>query len=156
MYAIRSIYRFVALMMAFLVLFTSTSFTLSMHYCCGELKSVSVVGKAKTCHDTIEEKENSNCLHHKKRTAKTNKTKECFEIKDCCSDKTVCINAGQDQQVEAIDFIVSNQFLQFASAFVIAFFVYILPPQQEVSLFKHYRPPLLQKNIPVFNQSFLL
>ena len=66
-----STYRLIALMMAFLMFFTSAGFTMDMHYCGGELKSVSFFGKAKTCHDMAGENETpkKDCPHHKKMMA---------------------------------------------------------------------------------------
>ena len=37
--------------MAFLMFFTSIGFSMDIHYCQGHLKSISLLGKAKNCHD---------------------------------------------------------------------------------------------------------
>ena len=81
---IRSTYRFVALMMAFLMFFSSVGFAMDMHYCGGKIKSISFFGKAKNCHEMVGESDTpiKNCPHHKKMMADE---KSCFEDKNCCS-----------------------------------------------------------------------
>lgn len=44
-------YRPIALLMAILLLTSSVSFAVDMHFCKGELKSISFWGKAPSCHE---------------------------------------------------------------------------------------------------------
>lgn len=155
MNSFRSTYRIIAVMMAFLMFFTSAGFTMDMHYCGGELKSVSFFGKAKTCHDMAGENETpmKDCPHHKKMMAEK---KGCSEDKDCCSNKTVQLQSDQDQKVQTNDFVVSKQLKQFVIAYVAVFFADDFDLQREATTFAHYKPPLIQRDIPVLNQTFLL
>ena len=52
---ISNTYQFTALMLAFLMFFTSTGFAINVHYCQGELKSFSFFGKSKTCNEMADE-----------------------------------------------------------------------------------------------------
>ncbi len=151
----KSTYRLFALMMAFLMFFSSAGFTMDMHYCGGELKSVSFFGKAKTCQDMAGENEThmKDCLHHEK--MKTEK-KGCSEDKGCCSNKTVQLQSDQDQKVQTNDFVVNKQLKQFVIAYVALFFADDFDLQREATTFTHYKPPLIQRDIPVLNQTFLL
>lgn len=155
MKVIKSTYHLIALMMAFLMFFTSAGFTMDMHYCGGELKSVSFFGKAKTCHDMVGENEAplKNCPHHKKMMAEK---KGCSEDKDCCSNKTVKLQSDQDQKIQTNDFVVNKQLKQFVIAYVAVFFADDFDLQREATTFTHYKPPLIPRDIPVLNQTFLL
>lgn len=155
MNSIRRTYRFTALIMAFMMFFTSVGLTMDMHYCGGELKSVSFFGKAKTCHDMAGKSETptKDCPHQKKMAAEK---KGCSEDKGCCSNKTVQLQSDQDQKVQTNDFVVSKQLKQFVIAYVAVFFANDFGLQREVANFSHYKPPLIQRDIPVLNQTFLL
>jgi len=154
MNSFKSTYRLIALMMAFLMFFTSAGFTMDMHYCGGELKSVSFFGKAKTCHEMTGENKTpmKDCPHHKKMAAKK---KGCSEDKDCCSNKNVQLH-DQDQKVQTNDFVVSKQLKQFVIAYVAIFFIDDFDLQREATTFALYKPPLIPRDIPVLNQTFLL
>ena len=155
MNSLRSIYRFTALVLAFLMFFTSTGFAVDMHYCQGKLKSISFLGKAKTCHE-IASKDNApmkNCPHHAKMMAEK---KGCSEDKNCCSNKTVHFQADQDQQVQNFDFVVSKQLQQFVIAYLEAFLNLDLHVEENAIPFAYYKPPLIKRDILTLNQSFLL
>jgi len=152
---IRSTYRLVALMMAFLMFFSSAGFAMDMHYCGGELKSVSFFGKAKNCHEMAGEDEApmKNCPHHKKMMADK---KGCSEDKNCCSNKTVHFQSDQDHQLKTADFVVSKQLKQFVIAYVSVFLGEDFDLKREVIAFAYYKPPLIPRDIPVLHQTFLL
>lgn len=138
--------------------FTSVGFAMDMHFCQGNLKSVSFFGKAKTCHDMAGENETpmKDCPHHKKMMAEK---KGCSEDKDCCSNKTIQLQSDQDQKVQTNDFVVNKQLKQlkqFVIAYVAVFFADNFDLQREAANFAHYKPPLIQRDIPVLNQTFLL
>ena len=149
---IRSTYRFIALMMAFLMFFSSAGIAMDMHFCQGKLKSVSFFGKAKTCHD-MAEGAIKNCPHYKKMMADK---KGCSEDKNCCSNKTVHFQSDQDQQIQNSNFVVSKQLQQFVIAYVAVFISNDFNIEYETIPFAHYKPPLIQRDIPILNQSFLL
>jgi len=148
-------YRLIALMMAFLMFFTSVGFTMDMHYCGGTLKSVSFFGKAKTCHDKVSESRSAmeNCPHHKKMMAEK---EDCSEDKNCCSNKTLHFQSNQDQTIQTHDFVVSKQLKQFVVAYVAIFIIRDFGLERESNDFAYYSPPLIPRDIPVLNQTFLL
>lgn len=152
---IQRTYRYFALIMAFLMLFSSTSFAIDMHYCGGELKSINLFRKAKTCHELSgdSEKPMKDCPHHKKMMVDK---KACPEDKGCCSNKTVQLESDQDHKVQANDILISKQLKQFVIAYVAVFIETDYRLEREVANFAYYRPPLIQKDIPVLNQAFLL
>ena len=151
MYRFNHTYRIVALPLAFLMLFTSVGFSADLHYCQGHLKSISVFGKAKNCHEMA--KEANTCPHHQK---KIEQTKACSEDqKDCCENKVVHIQLDQDQQIKHLDFTLNQALQQFAITYLAVFFFYPLP-EKVAPQYNHYRPPPITRDIPVLLQSFLL
>lgn len=147
-------YRFIALTLAFLMLFTSVGFAVDMHYCQGKLKSVSFFGKAKTCHEMSDTASMKNCPHHQK--IMEQKEGCSIDKKDCCSNKTVYFQSDQDQQVQTSDFVVSKQLQQFVIAYVAAFFTNDFSIESDAVSFVLYKPPLISRDIYVLVQSFLL
>jgi hypothetical protein len=65
-------------MLALLVLVSSTSFMVGLHFCMGEVKSVSLFSKADQC-----------------RKATAVKVPSCHKKNDCCQDQTV-VHDGED------------------------------------------------------------
>ena len=149
---LRSPYRLIALMLAFLMFFSSAGFAMDMHFCQGKLKSVSFFGKAKTCHD-MADNTMKNCPHHKKMMAEK---KGCSEDKNCCSNKTVHFQSDQDHQLQTADFVVTKQLKQFVIAYVSVFLGEDFDLKREVIAFARYKPPLIPRDIPVLHQAFLL
>lgn len=149
---LKSTYRLIALMMAFLMFFTSAGFAMDMHFCQGKLKSVSFFGKAKNCHE-MTDSPMMNCPYHKKMMAEK---KGCSEDKNCCSNKTVHFQSDQDQQVQNFDFVVCKQLQQFVIAYIAVCIANDFNIGHEAIPFVHYKPPLIQRDIPTLNQSFLL
>ncbi len=147
-------YRLTALSLALLVLMTSVGWVLDMHYCAGELKSVSWLGKAKTCHEQAMTKSNEGCPHHQKMMQmQTNEWSA--DKRDCCENKTVYVHADQDVDAQPIQVLQDKQFQQFLFAYLSVF-------QASQSVTNHdqayyqYRPPFIARDIPVLVQSFLL
>lgn len=72
------IYRVSALIMAFLMFFTSIGYSVDLHFCEGKLKSFSILGEASNCHAT-----KSHCPRHIK------SVQDKDTESNCCSNKTV-------------------------------------------------------------------
>ena len=67
---------------------SSTGFSIDFHYCQGQVKSFSLIGKAKSCHEQAEKnhcKKKLKACHADQSNSK--KIKQCK--KDCCSNKTI-------------------------------------------------------------------
>ena len=139
----RSTYRIFPLSLALLMFFTSTGFSVDMHYCRGEFKSFSLVGKAKSCHADAK----VTCPHHRNMTAGK---------KDCCTNQTHTFRVDQDlQQAQNVDFTITPQLQNFVTAYVFTFCENQIATNEN-PVFARYRPPPLRRNIPVLHQSFLL
>ncbi|MGK0364855.1 MAG: hypothetical protein ACI85O_001915 [Saprospiraceae bacterium] len=145
-------YRIAAFLLAILVFVTSVGLSVDMHFCQGDFKSFSLIGKAKNCHDIA--KKQSTCKHHKAFVQQEDSCGES-EQKDCCENRTLSLNSDQDQQFQTVDFTLSKQVEQFITAFIYVFYQDKITEEEDV-FFAQYRPPLIQKDIPVLIQSFLL
>lgn len=155
MLLVKNTYRFVAVIMAFLMFFSSIGFAIDMHYCGRTLKSVSFFGKAKNCYELANEVKGimKSCPHHKKlKTAKTT----CSKDKGCCSNKTVHIQSDQDQQVSSVDFTINQQLKQFITAYVSVFLLDEFDLDEGGINFVRYKPPIIPRDISVLHQTFLL
>jgi len=137
--------------LALMVLISSMSYTIDFHYCQGQLKSFSLFGKAKNCHEMASKM--ASCHHHKQ---KPDDSLSCSEgDKNCCNNKTVNFESDFDEQIINIDYLnIDSQ--SFVVAFKSSSFDDLFDNIKEVVPFAHYKPPLIQKDIPVLFESFLL
>ena len=147
-------YRLTAFSLALLVFVTSVGWVLDMHYCAGELKSVSWLGKAKTCHEQAVAKPMKKCPHHQK-MMQAQADGPSAKQKDCCENKTVYVHADQDVDVQPIEIFQDKQFQQFLFAYLSVFQSSHTVTSHDQAYYQ-YRPPLIARDIPVLVQSFLL
>lgn len=128
--------------MAVLILFSTSSFTVDMHFCCNKLVDMSLIGKAKVCAEKVQKKKEP--------------TKQCTTLqeKDCCSNQSF-VKTGDDTiknantQLEAETIIFLNTF----------FYVYVNlfeGLEKNIVPFKQYRPPLLSKDIQILHETYLI
>lgn len=137
--------RITAILLAFLVLGTSTGYSIDLHFCKGHLKSISLIGTAKSCHEASKQ-----CPMHAGLTTDTSS-----EAKDCCTNEKITFEELDTdftgpQLVELVDlqpivFCLSESL--FHQDLTVAYYP---------GGFKHYRPPPLYEDIPVLFQSFLI
>lgn len=146
-------YRFIALMLVLLMFFTSVGFVVDLHYCQGQLKTFSFLGEAESCHDMGEGMKN--CPSHKK-MMEAEQSGATINKKDCCSNKTLHFQSDQNQQVQAFDFAVTQQFQQFVMAYVAVFFTNDFRIGKEVASFVHYEPPVIPRDIYVLLENYRL
>jgi len=148
---INKISKFIAPALALMVLVSSMSYTIDFHYCQGQLKSFSLFGKAKNCHEMASKM--ASC-HHKKQVDEMSKT--CSEgDNNCCNNKTVYFESDFDEQIINFDYL-SLESLSFAVAFEHSSFDDLFEVIKDVIPFAHYKPPLIRKDIPVLFETFLL
>lgn len=125
-----------SVLLSLLILLSSLDFNLSAHYCCSQLVDIALIGEAEVCSMT------------KERDCKS------YEM-PCCSDRQIIIE-GEDylssksfetQEVEKIDILIADH----------QFPIGLLLEEQHTSFFlEHYTPPLIEQDITLAVQSFLL
>jgi hypothetical protein len=131
---IRSI---VSLALACMVLVASSSFTVNMHLCGGSVQSVSLIEKATPCPMEV----NTPPCH------------KAIAKRACCDDEQF-LYQGQDFKNHEI---VKIQDVQQAWVVDVPVLTQIAPTSLASFLdYTFYKPPLLQHDIPVLIQSFLI
>jgi hypothetical protein len=141
---IKALHRIIALVMAFLMFFTSVGFSVDVHYCKGELKSFSLLGEADSCHAA-----KKICPQH------SNMLMEEDSASDCCSNETVQVedldtdfNLAQNAEFTDLE-------IEFVAAFHCAFNNISYQKNSKTSCFEIY-DPLPTRDIYVLLERFLI
>lgn len=125
-------------------------FAIDLHYCQGDLKSISFFSKAKKCHDLAAAMEN--CAHHQK---KSEQSQSCAEEEEgCCQNQTFQFQSNQEQAIKIAEFVVNKQLQQFITAYVMVLAMQF--DDIDTITNAYYKPPLIHRDIPILVQSFLL
>lgn len=131
-----------AIFMTCVVLFTTMSFTVDMHYCGDTLVDFSFASKVKSCG------------MEKAMAVMANCELPTAQKKSCCTDHEV-IKQGQEDLKTSLDKITFNQQL-----FIVSFtHSYLSVFESTTSLevpFIHYSPPIPKRDVQVLHQSFLI
>lgn len=152
MYQNNNTYRIIAFSLALLMFMTSVSFAVDMHYCQGNLKSFSLFGKAKNCHEMAQAK--AACPHHAK-VATTTELGCSISKKDCCENKTFYFQFDENQETQTNEWAISPT----TQLFLVAYITTFISPTRVVKSVQHhflYKPPLLRLHRLILFQSFLL
>ncbi len=152
-------YNWSVISLALWILFVSTGFSLSHHYCQGDLKSSRIMVTAPNCHSI---QQNAHCSHSKinKNDNKDQEIDSCVELgetKDCCSDTIEFVKLDTELvEVSISNFDFSPYFTFVYLQYLIASIEYSTTPLSNTH-YQNHSPPLLYKNIeiPIFVQSFL-
>jgi len=125
--------------MAFVVLFSTMSFTVDMHYCGDTLVDTAVFSKAHTCGM---EMQNST-------------TKECsITKKSCCNDEQIAID-GQDDLKNSFDKLSLEKKLLITS-FVYIYLNLFEALNEDITSFRDYAHSLFVKQIFKLDESYLI
>lgn len=120
--------------LAFLVLFSTLSFTVEKHYCGDFLMDISFIGAAEKCEM---------------------EAKAALKKKNCCKDESHKV-AGQDElQLTSIDKITFEK-QQFLTAFFASYQDLFVDISTEKLLQKDFPPPEISFNYQVIYQTFLI
>jgi hypothetical protein len=130
-----------AITLAFVVVFSTSSFTIDMHFCCNKLVDMAILSKAKTC-------------KVKKQVSDTS-AKECsLGQKDCCSNATYVKNKVDNAKKAQLEF--STDHIVFLQTFFYTYLNLFEGLEQKVVPFLDYHPPFIEKDIIVLQETFLL
>ncbi len=125
--------------MAFVVLFSTMSFTLDMHYCGGMLVETAIFHKAEGCGMEMN----------------TPSTDTCSTIKkNCCDEKQLVID-GQDELQLQISKISFDQQV-FIASFVYAYINLFEGLDKNLTSYSAYKPPLVVKPIYKIDETYLI
>jgi len=132
-------HKIVSLLMAFVLLFSTMSFSVNMHYCGETLMDSAIFKKAETCGMEMENPLTDSCSISKK---------------NCCSDEIFVVD-GQDElqlQVEKISF----EQQVFIASFVYTYINLFEGLEENVTSFRDYAPPLVIREIYKLDETYLI
>ncbi|WP_233586800.1 HYC_CC_PP family protein [Formosa maritima] len=132
-------HKIMSLAMAFVVLCSTMSFTMNMHYCGDTLVETAIFHKAKGCGMDMEKPSTEGCSITKK---------------NCCDDKQLAIE-GQDELQLQVDKITFGQQV-FIASFVYAYSNLFEGLDNNVSLYEAYEPPLVIRRIYKIDETYLI
>jgi len=126
--------------MAFVVLFSTMSFTVSEHFCGDHLVDSGLFSRAESCGMEM---------------GKPSPVKDCSTLKkDCCKD---VVKQIEGQKNLKIDFSTLNfQQQVFVASFAYSYVNLFEGLAVNIIPFKYYTPPLLVTDILVLDQTFLI
>lgn len=128
--------------MAFVVIFSTMSFTISQHFCGDELVSTAMFFDADSCEMEAEMNMMSS-------------SEECnFEQEDCCKNIVNLIEGQNEIEPQFINLDFEQQV--FVAAFIYSYINLFEGLDNNVVPFKNYSPPLIVTDIQVLDQVFLI
>jgi len=133
-------HKIVSLAMAFVVLFSTMSFTVNMHYCGDTLVDTAIFHKAQGCGMEMDKPS----------------TQEGCSItkKNCCDEKQLAIE-GQDELQLQVDKITFEQQL-FIASFVYTYIYLSVDVDNNVSSYEEYEPPVVIRHIYKIDETYLI
>ena len=134
------LHKTIAVALATLVLFTTMSFTVDMHYCGDALVDFSVVHNAKTC--GMEKQQAENDCH------------SVIQDDSCCSDKQIVVE-GQDDLKISFDTLNFDQQV-FVATFFHTYINLFDVLDTNIVPFRDYKPPLLIRDIQKLHETYLI
>lgn len=133
--------KIVSFSLAWVVLFSTLSFTVGMHYCGDTLVDIAVYNHAEGCGMEQESKAASN---------------DCSITKTDCCDSTQILLEGQNQLKNSnnTSFTVKQQF--FVVAFITSYVATLQDLSEFIIPFKEYSAPFLVTDVQILFDTFLI
>lgn len=126
--------------MAFVVLLSTMSFTIDMHYCGNTLVEAAFFHKAKGCGTEMEAvATSSNCSTVKK---------------DCCKEEQIVVK-GQDELKISFEKLSVDQQV-FVASFIYSYVSLFETFEENAATFSEYPPPLIVKSIYKLDETYLI
>ncbi|MFC4721714.1 hypothetical protein ACFO5O_05255 [Geojedonia litorea] len=133
------LHKIMSIVMAVVVLVSTMSFTINMHYCGDTLVETTVIRKAKGCGMDMQKPSTENC----------SKAKE-----SCCENEQLAIE-GQDELQLQLDKISLEQYI-FISSLVYSYINGFEGIDKNISSYEEYRPPLVIRRIYQLDETYLI
>ncbi|WP_044403669.1 MULTISPECIES: hypothetical protein [Flavobacteriaceae] len=135
----QAFYKISSFLMAIVVLFSTLSFTVDMHYCGDTLVDTSIFHKTKGCGMEMQNPSTEDCS---------------VKVKDCCSDEQLVVQ-GQDDLKLSFDKLTFDQQL-FVASFVYTYINLFEGLEENVTSYRDYVPPLVIRQIYKLDESYLI
>jgi len=136
----KAIHKISAILMALVVLLSTMSFTVSMHYCMGDLVDTAIFQKAHTCgmeqgmNDTSSENSNT--------------------MKGCCSDEEIKMEGQDDLKLPISDISFDEQV--FIVSFLHSYIEQFQTTEEKKNAFFDYPPPFIVRQIFKLDETYLI
>ena len=127
------------MIMAVMVLFSTMSFTVDMHYCGDTLIETSIFNKAKGCGMEMQNPSTEGCS-----IVKSN----------CCSDNQIIID-GQNELKPSVTNLSLEQ-KQFISSFIYTYINFFDTVRDNTNSYQAYSPPLVVREIHKLDETYLI
>ena len=131
--------RIFAVFMALIVMLSTISFTVDMHYCGNSLVDSSILNNAKTCGMEAMTPDEAGCE---------------IKVPDCCTDKQIVFE-GQDELKISFEELSPDQQL-FITSYVFTLVNLFEGLEEHVVPFKAYSPPLVVKDIQKLDEVYII
>ncbi|WP_027138617.1 HYC_CC_PP family protein [Gaetbulibacter saemankumensis] len=128
-----------ACLMAFIVLFSTMSFVVDMHYCGDTLVDTAIFQKAETCGMDMPDIPSETCVVTKK---------------NCCTDKQLLVDGQEELQSVPDQLMLVQQW--FVTSFVYAYMGLFEAPDNELDAYQYYSPPTVVKDIYKIDETYLI
>ncbi|EWH12623.1 MULTISPECIES: HYC_CC_PP family protein [Cellulophaga] len=132
-------HKIMSLVMTFVVLFSTMSFTVNMHYCGDTLVETAIFHKAKGCGMEMEKPSTDGCSITKK---------------NCCDEEQLVVD-GQDELQFQVDKISFEQQV-FIASFVYTYISLFEGLENNVSTYEEYKPPLVVRQLYKIDETYLI
>ncbi|MDW5290238.1 HYC_CC_PP family protein [Formosa sp. PL04] len=132
-------HKLMSLVMAIVVLFSTMSFTMSMHFCGDTLVDTALFHKVKGCGMEMEQPSTKGCEISKK---------------NCCNEEQLVVN-GQDELQISFDNISFQQQV-FIASLVYTYLNLFEGLENNVSSYEEYNTPLVIKEIFKLDETYLI
>jgi hypothetical protein len=133
-------HKITAILMSFVVLFSTMSFTIDMHYCGDTLVETAIFHKAKGCGMEMDAASNNS---------------ECSVLKkNCCKEEQILVK-GQKELKISFDKLTFDQ-QAFVASFVYSYINLFETVEEETNSFSEYPPPLIVKSIYKLDETYLI
>jgi len=125
--------------MALVVLFSTMSFTVSMHYCGDTLVETAVFQKAKGCGMEMQKPSTKGCAITKK---------------NCCNDEQIVADGQNQLQLSVADISFEQQL--FITSFVYTYRNLFEGSDKNISSYQDYIPPLVIRQLYKIDETYLI
>ena len=125
--------------MAIVVLFSTMSFTVDMHFCGDTLVDTAILHDAETCGMEMQDQSSEDCS-----IAKSN----------CCTDEQVNVDGQDELQLSSNSLTFNNQLL--VATFVYTYINLFEGLKENVTPYSDYAPPLVIKQIYKLDETYLI
>ena len=133
------LHKTISISMALVVLLSTMSFTIDMHYCGGTLVDTAIFQKAKTCGMEMQESQTKDCSITKK---------------NCCNDKQTVID-GQNELKLSFETLSFEQ-QQFVASFIYTYINLFKDADEDINSYRDYAPPLVVRELYKLDETYLI